>query len=468
MSKARGDFRNRPCHFIGIGGIGMSGLAQMLLSKGCRVTGSDLRENEQTRRLSSLGASILIGHSAQNVPGGATVVYSSAVRPDNPELVTARERGLTVVSRGELLAQFFNAKQGIAVSGTHGKTTTTALMTLILDRAGMDPDAIIGGEVESLGGNVRCGGGDIFVAEADESDGSLRHLFPLHSIVTNIEAEHLSYFGHLDAIVDLFRKCLSQTKKGGAVYLNVDNSHLDGIYRDYVGRKVACSIGEKGDIHVRDLAVGSFGSQCTVVYRDRSLGKLELNIPGTHNVANSLGPIALATDLGIDFDTVRRALSTFKGVARRFEVKGEVDGIVVIDDYAHHPTEIVATIESAKSIDGMKRIIGVFQPHRFSRTDRFQHQFAESFDGLDELILTDIYSASEEPIRGISGRTILDRVLEHGGVSVTYVEDYRTVPEHVVGLLQPGDVVLVMGAGTISTVCGPLVELLKSRAARAQ
>ncbi len=451
-------------HLIGIGGIGMSGLARMLLHRGCFVTGSDISENVQTGGLARLGAKVHIGHSRENIAGTPTIVYSSAISDDNPEMAEARKRDLHVIRRAELLAQFFNAKKGIAVSGTHGKTTTTALIALVLTEAGLRPDAFIGGEVEELGGNLVCGDGEYAVAEADESDGSLLQLNPCYSIVTNIDGEHFSYFNSIDEIVELFRKFISQTALTGCVYLNIDNEYLDEIHAEYRGNKVSCSVRGEADICARDIRMRSFGSEYDVVYRGRLLGAMELNIPGLHNVSNSLGPIALAADLGIDFGTIRKALSGFHGVARRFEVKGEVDRVLIIDDYAHHPTEIMATADSAKTISGQKRIIGVFQPHRFSRTKHFQDRFSEAFDDFDELVLTDIYSATEKPIEGIDGRTILSRVLERGRKNVEYFEDLHDIPDYLSERLRPGDVVVTMGAGNINIVAEKLVEKLKEKA----
>ena len=443
----------------------MSGLAGMLLHRGCKVSGSDIQENALTTKLVELGASIRIGHTGDNILGEPTVIYSSAIPEENPEILEARDRGLRIIKRGELLGEFFNAKKGIAISGTHGKTTTTALTAIILNEAGLKPDAFIGGEVDVLGGNVTCGDGEYVIAEADESDGSLLNLSPVYSIVTNIEEEHLPYFKNIDDIIELFRRFISQTSPEGSVYLNIDNKYLHGLFQSYTGTKVSYSTEDEADIHARDVRMKSFGSEFTVVYHNQVLGDIELNIPGLHNVSNSLGPIALASDLGIGFETIRRALCGFRGAARRFERKGDVDGILVIDDYAHHPTEIIATINSAKAIGGMSRIIGVFQPHRFSRTKHLKEDFPQAFDGLDELILTDIYAANEEPIEGIDGNTILNCVLEKGKENVKYFEDMHDIPEYLSGHLRPGDVVLTMGAGNINIVAEKIIGMLKKKTA---
>ena len=452
-------------HFIGIGGIGMSALARLLVEKGCSVSGSDVQSSRLTNTLESMGARIVRGHGASNIHGRPVVVYSSAISETNPELVEARRLGLRTIRRAELLAEFFNVKKGIAISGTHGKTTTTAMTTLILRHAGLDPDAFIGGEVESLGGNVIAGSGEFVVAEADESDGSLIHLEPLYTIATNIEGEHFGFFKDLGSIIDLFRKFLGQTHPGGKIYLNADNHHLRELLDGHSGAKCSYGLDNSADIFAHDIHLRSFGSTFKVTYNGCPLGEMSLSIPGIHNVSNSLGPIALATDLGIGFNTIREGLEGFKGAGRRFEVRAVVDGITIIDDYAHHPTEIAATIASAKTIEGANRIIGVFQPHRFSRTLHLQTDFPPAFAGLDELILTEIYPAGEEPIEGIDGRTILDRVVRQGLSRVEYFEDMNRIPSYLAETLQNGDVVLLMGAGNINSITDIIATKLKERAA---
>jgi UDP-N-acetylmuramate--alanine ligase len=452
-------------HFIGIGGIGMSAIAGMLLRKGCRVSGSDVAASMLTSGLASQGAKIYIGHARENIKDKSIVIYSSAILENNPEMLEARSRNLLIIQRAELLGRFFNAKKGIAVSGTHGKTTTTTLLALILQKAGLKPDAFIGGEVPQFGGNIVCGDGDYVVAEADESDGSLLHLHPFYSIVTNIEGEHFGYFKDIESIVELFRKFINQTSRGGTVYLNIDNENTRALYFEYCGSKVAYSMNGDADVCPRNVMTKSFGSKFEVLYHGKSLGKMELNIPGLHNVSNSLAAIALASDIGIDFATIRSALFGFHGVKRRFEVKGDVNGILIIDDYAHHPTEIMATVSSARTLDAMERLIVIFQPHRYSRTMYLREQFAGAFHGIDELILTDVYSACEEPIEGISGKTILDDVIKKGGKNVSYIANVREIPDYLSSRLRPGDVVITMGAGNISAIADMLVERLKKRTA---
>jgi len=465
MDLQKNNSSNGSYHFIGIGGIGMSALAAMLLRTGHKVSGSDISSSSLTTRLANQGAEIHIGHSRENIGGTPTVVYSSAITGDNPEMLEARSRNLRIIQRAELLSLFFNGKKGIAIAGTHGKTTTTTLITLILKKAGLAPDAFIGGEVPSLDGNIVCGGGEYVVAEADESDGSLLNLRPCYSIVTNIEGEHFGYFKDIESIIEVFRKFINQTSSNGFVYMNIDDPQTKSLFNEYMAQKVSYSINGAGDICARSIRLKSFGSEYEVFYRNRKLGDMELNIPGLHNVSNSLGAIALTTDIGADFHTIKEALKDFRGVRRRFEIKGSIENILVIDDYAHHPTEITATIGSAKSLDGEKRVIGIFQPHRYSRTKYLKEQFAHAFDGLDELILTDIYAACEEPIEGIDGTTILDSVVAGGMKNVSYMPNIRDIPGKICDRLRPGDVVITMGAGNITTIADLIVEKLRSRAA---
>lgn len=453
-------------HFIGIGGIGMSALASMLLRQGNKVSGSDIASSPTIDDLIKKGAIINIGHSSENINGEPVIVYSSAISENNPEIIEARKRGLQIIQRAELLSRFFNIKKGIAIAGTHGKTTTTTLMTLILKHAEFSPDAFIGGDVTLLNGNIVHGGGDYVVAEADESDGSLLNLKPLYSIITNIEGEHFGYFKDVESIIEVFRKFINQTQNTGAVYLNIDDINTSLLYSEYKNKKIAYSIeNSEADIFTSNIRLKSFGSEFTVVFRGRELGKMELNIPGIHNISNSLGVIAIATDIGIDFKIIKEALKDFKGVKRRFELKADIENILIIDDYAHHPSEIAATINSAKSIEGSKRIIGIFQPHRFSRVKYLRKEFAPAFKGLDMLILTDIYSACEKQIEGIDGETILKEVISSGLKNVFYVPDVFDIPEQICDKLYPGDVVIAMGAGNITKISDILAGKLKARIA---
>lgn len=463
MSVVSNISREFPVHFIGIGGIGMSGIAFTFLHCGYLVTGSDLKRTPITDRLEEAGATFYGGHRGSNVPKGATVVYSSAVTDDNPEMLRARASGLPVVHRAEALAYLMRDKAAIAVAGTHGKTTTTSLIALILHHAGLDPSAIVGGVVDAFGGNVLCGNGPHFVAEADESDGSLVNFHPFYSIITNIEEEHIGYYHDLQEIEDTFGRFINNIVPGGKLVYNLDEpnvAHLADTSRDHT---ISYSICQPADTSARDISFNGFGSAFTVFHQDKCLGTMCLSIPGIHNVSNSLAAIAVATDMGVPFEIIQEAIGSYRGVRRRFEVKGQVDEILVIDDYAHHPTEVMATLRSARHVANGGRLFGVFQPHRYSRTKHLHQRFSNAFASVDRLILTDIYSANEPLIEGIDGTTILRSVMETGQNNVEYFPDLHDIATFLSAILRPGDVVITMGAGNITTVADELVRKLRER-----
>ncbi len=452
-----------PVHFIGIGGIGMSGIALAFLRRGYRVTGSDLKASAVTARLVEEGAEVSVGHRGENVPENATVVYSSAVTEDNPEMVVATAMGLPIVKRAEALAWLMRDKLGIAIAGTHGKTTTTSLVGLMLNQAGYDPSVIVGGIVDLFGGNALCGEGPYFVAEADESDGSLVNYHPAYSIITNIEEEHIGFYNNLQEILDTFWVFIQNTLRNGKVVHNLDEPNLSGLLHDCRGDILTYSVCRPADVFAENISLNGFGSTFDVSYRGRRLGTLELSIPGMHNVSNSLGAVAVATDIGVPFETIQDAVREFRGVHRRLEVKGFVDDVLVLDDYAHHPTEVMATLRSARHIANGGRLVGVFQPHRYSRTKYLHQRFSGAFADADRLILTDVYAANEPAIEGIDGTTILRAVLESGQENVEYFPDLRDIPDFLSETVHPGDVVVIMGAGNISMVAEQLVSKLNER-----
>jgi UDP-N-acetylmuramate--alanine ligase len=452
-----------PVHFIGIGGIGMSGIAYTFLDCGYLVTGSDLKRTGITDRLEEAGATFHEGHRESNVPKGATVVYSSAVTDDNPEMLRARAAGLPIVHRAEALAYLMRDKAAIAVAGTHGKTTTTSLIALILRHAGLDPSAIVGGVVDPFGGNVLCGKGSHFVAEADESDGSFVNFHPSYSIITNIEEEHIGFYHNLQEIEDTFGRFIENIVPGGKLVYNLDERNVADLADTSHAHPISYSIRQPADFLACDISLNGFGSAFKVFHQDKFLGTMRLSIPGIHNVSNSLAAIAVATDIGIPFETIQEAFVSYQGVRRRFEVKGQVDEILVIDDYAHHPTEVMATLRSARHVANGGRLFGVFQPHRYSRTKHLQERFSGAFTSVDRLILTDIYGANEPVIEGIDGTTILRSVIETGQNNVEYFPDLHDIPTFLSAILRPGDVVITMGAGNITTVADELVRRLRER-----
>ncbi|MGI6604576.1 MAG: UDP-N-acetylmuramate--L-alanine ligase [bacterium] len=454
---------NRRIHFIGIGGAGMSAIAKVLLEAGNIVTGSDLKRSDITDRLADMGATIHIGHAASNLQGPDAVVVSSAIPAGNVELEAARKAGIRVIQRGEMLAELMHDKKGIAIAGAHGKTTTTSMISLVLERAGIDPTVLIGGELNDIGGNAKLGRGEYLVAEADESDGSFLKLRPYIGVITNVEDDHLDYYGSLDAIFAAFLTFVEQINSAGLAILCADSPHVRRIAETCSKRYVTYGLKNPADYEAKRICHQVLASTFEVWERGEYLGEITLGVPGRHNILNALATVAVAREVGIDLSVVQDALAGFHGVHRRFELLGEVDGIYVVDDYGHHPTEIKATLSAAKQ-GRFLRIICVFQPHRYTRTKFLYQQFATAFQEVDELIVTDIYSAGETPIAGVSGRLIVDAVAASGGPMPVYIPDLKDVVPYLLQRVRPGDLVITVGAGNVWTVGDQLVDALVARA----
>lgn len=441
--------RIKTLHLVGIGGTGMCGIAEILLNLGHRVTGSDLQLTEVTARLACLGATISQGHRPEHVgPDVDVVVISSAVGPDNPEVVAARERKIPVIRRAEMLAELMRMKYGIAIAGTHGKTTTTSMTGQILAEGGLDPTVIVGGRVKALDSHAKIGRGEYLVAEADEFDRSFLQLTPTIAVVTTIEAEHLDCYRDLAEIKDAFVSFCNKVPFYGAVIACLDEPSIQAVVPRIEKRLITYGFSPQADLRALDPLYARQQSGFTAYAHDRELGKLTLQVPGAHNVKNALAATAVALELGVPFDTVRRALEGFTGVHRRFEIKGEVGGVMVVDDYAHHPTELQVTLLAAREGWG-RRIVAIFQPHLYSRTRDFAEEFGRSFFHADLLVVTDVYPAREAPIPGVTGELVTRAARASGHKRVHYVPDRRAIPAAVLPELQPGDMVITFGAGDI-------------------
>ena len=446
-------------HFIGIGGIGMSSIALILLEMGYGISGSDLEFNNLTEKLAKSGARIFKGHDSVNVGQDAEIiVYSSSINDSNPEIAEARRRGIPVVRRAEVLGELLNRKKGIAVTGTHGKTTTTSLISVMLENCGLDPTAIIGGEVGPFGSNAKHGKSDYVVAEADESDGSFLHLKPLYSVITNIEIEHVDYYKTIEDSIGAYAAFANNTKKTGALFFNKDDENIKKALDHFSGKSESFSLHKGADIYPHEIKMSEFRSSYLCVYKNEVIGRVFLSIPGKHNILNSLAAILVGLKLGLSFEKITQSIQDFTGTKRRFHLRADSEGIMLIDDYAHHPTEIRAVLEACNNWKG-KRLIVIFQPHRYSRTKYLADEFGRCFKGAHKVILTDIYAASEEPIEGVSSMVIYDRVKRSGHGDVIML-DKKDITEHVMKLKKSGDMILVLGAGDIKDVANELSDKL--------
>jgi UDP-N-acetylmuramate--alanine ligase len=448
-------------HFVGIGGIGMSGIAEVLLNSGYVVTGSDLQESEVTRRLRSLGARVFVGHQEVNLAGNpSVVVISTAVKYSNPEVLEARRRHIPVIPRAEMLAELMRMKYGVAVAGSHGKTTTTSMIAAVLSTAGLDPTMVIGGRVHMLGTNAKMGEGEFLIAEADESDGSFLLLSPTIAVVTNIDKEHMDFHQTMERLNDSFLTFINQVPFYGLAVLCIDDANVHGLLPKAKKRFTTYGLSAEADYSAQDLKMTAAGVEFTVLRHGKSLGRLHLNLPGRHSATNALAAVAVAHELEIPFTAVVEGLGAFTGIHRRFEIKGEPKGIMVVDDYGHHPTEIRATIGAIR--DSWKRPLTViFQPHRFTRTRDLFDEFLTAFEGADRLVLTEIYPAGEDPIAGITGEALYQAIKRKGHLDVEFVPDKNHIVAQLAEKLNGGDIALTLGAGDIYKVGEALVEALK-------
>jgi UDP-N-acetylmuramate--alanine ligase len=444
--------RLKRVHFVGIGGVGMSGIALVLKNMGFDVTGSDAKESDTTRKLAEAGIRVFIGHNAANCADAQVVVYSSAVHSENPELESARSREIPVIRRAEMLAELMRMKFSVAISGSHGKTTVTSMVAHLMERAGLDPTSVIGGRVMGADAGARLGQSQYLVAEADESDRSFLALYPTIAVVTNIEREHLDVYHDLADIKREFVRFVNRVPFYGAVVLCMDSPAVRSIRNRAKRRVVTYGVASPADFRVKDVQLYGFSSAFTLLYGGKEVGRFNLPVPGMHNVANALAAFATGNELGIGFEAMAQAMAVFSGVHRRLEKLGEKNGIVVYDDYGHHPTEVRVTLEALRHAFPDRRILVVFQPHRYTRTKALAEEFGTCFAAADELILTKIYAASEPEIPGVDATLILRAVEASGKPLVSYVPELADVPGMLAGKLRKGDVVLMAGAGNICTI----------------
>ena len=436
-------------HFVGIGGIGMSGIAELLLNLGYKVSGSDLKSSEITARLKGLGGIIFEGHAADRIQGADVVVISSAVRPANPEVVAARRLSIPVIPRAEMLAELMRLKYSVAVAGAHGKTTTTSIVAAVLASGGLDPTVVIGGKLMSVGTNAVLGKGDFIVAEADESDGSFLRYAPAIAVVTNIDREHLDFYPDLPAIERAFLEFIDRIPFYGLAVLCLDNESIQGLIPRIQKRHTTYGMTSQADFHIRDVAIAGRRSRFTVFRKGKRLGAFTLNLPGVHNVYNATASIAVGVELDIPVERIQAALENIAGVQRRLEVKGEKNGVTVVDDYGHHPTEIKMTLDAAKACWPERRVVVVFQPHRYSRTRALFDEFTRAFYQSDVVCVLPIYAAGEDRIEGITGKTLCEGIKAHGHKQVVCAESIAAAVDHLRETLVPGDVLLTLGAGDV-------------------
>jgi UDP-N-acetylmuramate--alanine ligase len=456
-------------HFVGIGGIGMSGIAEVLCNLGFRVSGSDLKSSGVTKRLEKLGIEFDEGHRAENVGDAHVVVRSAAVRDDNPEIIEASQRSIPVIPRAEMLAELMRLKpHSVAVAGSHGKTTTTSMVATVLGRAELDPTFVVGGVVHAFGSNARLGKGDLMVVEADESDRSFLMLTPTIAVVTNIDREHMDHYRDMTDVRDSFEDFVNKVPFYGAAILCLDDPHVQAVIPRVKRRRVTYGLSAQADISAHGIRFnGGFGSSFSVWRGTDVIGDVNLRVPGLHNVYNSLAAIAVGLELEVPFAQVAEALGEFAGAERRFQNKGEEAGVMVVDDYGHHPTEIKATLAAAKIGSSGRRMVVLFQPHRYSRTKDLMDEFARSFNNADVLFVTDIYAASEDPIEGITAEALTDAIKRYGHKSARYIGALDGAAEVLRQQVRSGDLVITLGAGPVYRAGEQLLELLKGQSASA-
>lgn len=450
-------------HFIGIGGIGMSGIAEVLCNLGFKISGSDVKKSANTDRLEKLGAKIYEGHLRENVGDAQVVVYSSAVKEDNPEIVEAKLKNIPTIPRAEMLAELMMLKPyAVAVAGTHGKTSTTSMVATVLGYAGIDPTTVVGGVVDTLGSNAKLGESEWFVAEADESDRSFLMLNPTIAIVTNIDKEHMESYKGMDDVVQCFTDFINKVPFFGAAVLCLDDPNVQLIIPKIKRRRVTYGMTAQADISAHDIQfTDNFGSIFTVMKGTQILGEIKLPVPGRHNVYNALAATAVALELDIAFEKIAEAFTTFKNANRRFQFKGEAKGVTVVDDYGHHPTEIVATLSAAKNGSNGKRTVVVFQPHRYSRTQELFDDFALAFNNADVLFVTDIYAASEQPIENVTAEILTDNIKKYGHKNANYIGDIEGAVDKVIPHLRENDLLITLGAGNVTTLSEKILERIR-------
>jgi len=438
----------------------MSGIAHLLLRCGVKVSGSDIKESAITQELQKLGAQIFFGHDANNVRHPSIVVYSSAIKQDNPEIIEARKKGIPIIKRAQALAELMKDKTVITVTGSHGKTTTTSLVSFMLLEAGLLPSVAIGGILRNINANACFGEGEFFVAEADESDGSFLYYHPKYSIVTNIDHEHLDYYGDFASELEAFGKFIHQTEDGGCLFCCDDDKNLKSLLSNYKKKYVLFGLHESAHIYPKNINLRELTSEFECFYKNKFVDRFSLALGGMHNISNALSVIALGLELGINIEVIKRALANYKGAKRRLETKFADHRFTVMDDYAHHPTEIRATLAAASNLK-KDRIVAIFQPHRYTRTQLLLEEFGACFDQADYVIVTDIYAASEQPIKGVSGKSIYEKIRQR-----TPAKEVRFLPkaeilEHVLGIIRQNDLIITLGAGDIVKIGDELAERLK-------
>lgn len=447
-------------HLIGIGGIGMSGIARLLLKRGIKVSGSDIKESKVTEELRELGAEIVIGHEPENIRGAGLIVYSSAIKKDNPEIRQAEKLGIPLVKRAQALAELMQDKTVITVAGSHGKTTTASLVSLLFLEAGLLPTIAIGGILKNIDTNACFGEGEFFIAEADESDGTFLYYRPKYSIITNIDYEHLDYYKTFQNALDAFRAFLDKTAPGGCLICCSDDPNLKQLLKGYKNRYLLFGLGDNAEIYAKNINIDGLNSNFDCFYKDKFIARFHLALGGEHNISNALAVIALGRELGIDIKVIQKTLENFQGARRRLEVKFRDRNYLLIDDYAHHPTEIKAALSAVKRVKS-NRVIVIFQPHRYSRTKLLLNEFGRCFDLADYIIITDIYPASEPPIEGISGLSICDKIKEYRPEKRIEFLPKEKIVDYALKILEPLDTVVTLGAGDITKYCDELAERLK-------